>query len=126
MGTKPLGKLPPLLRPLAEAVQGQACAPPAIQPHALRVVNDGAVGSCTGDGGEAQVHKVSLLPGTETAGSLKALMELGTIPLAKKSALRSKVFTSTYLRNSSALSAAEISVTPPLGTYKKNVLMNLH
>lgn len=34
-------------------------------PQALRVVNDGAVGSRTGNRWEAQVHEVSLLPGTE-------------------------------------------------------------
>lgn len=33
--------------------------------QALRVVDDGAIGSRAGNRWEAQVHKVSLLPGTE-------------------------------------------------------------
>lgn len=42
--------------------------------HALRVVDDGAVGSRAGNRWEAQIHKVSLLPGTQTrAESLEGL-----------------------------------------------------
>lgn len=42
-----------------------AAKPGAGPPHALRIVNDGAIGSCAGNGGEAQVHEVSLLPATD-------------------------------------------------------------
>lgn len=120
-GNTASGILSPLLRcpqtqrwargsPTQAAVQSQACAPDRL--HALRIVNDGAVGSRAGDGWEAQVHKVSLLPGADT--------EQGHSKLSLcSSSTRSTVFsTNTHLRNSSALSAAEISVTPPLGTYK--------
>lgn len=87
-------------------------------------MNDGAVGSRAGNRREAQVHKVSLLSGTERAVTARAAV-LGTKALPAHSAGQ-EVSTSprvssasTYLRNSSALSAAEISVTPPLGTCRK-------
>lgn len=123
VGAKLLGKLSPLLRLLCRA----RCRtkPVLLRLHALRVVNDGAIGSRAGNRWETQVHKVSLLPGTQSrvAGRSALCWELRAslhTQLAKKSAQGPWVSsTNTYLRNSSALSAAEISVTPPLGTCKK-------
>lgn len=45
--------------------------------QALRVVNDGAVGSRAGNRWEAQVHKVSLLSGTEKEQSHQKVCSVG-------------------------------------------------
>lgn len=91
-------------------------------------MNDGAVGSRTGNRWEAQVHKVCLLSVTERQkqSGLKVFTVLRFRALPASFNLQENQHEvpgspqmDPYLRNSSALSAAEISVTPPLGTYEK-------
>lgn len=93
-------------------------------------MNDGAVGPRAGNGWEAQVHEVGLLPGTDThgVGQLRGPYGAGKdqgpsrpvwLHRTPHQIPSQPLQTAPYRRNSSALSAAEISVTPPLGTCKQ-------